>query len=90
MNITAEFPSDDCRVRDVVRWHKESKKDYLKELLSAHYREQALSDEELKAMTDEMMVLVEGAMAAAHSSCSAAPIDAALRIAVIRFELGED
>lgn len=62
LNSTVEFPDPNSKVRNVVCWHKNSLRTYIKELLIAHFREQNLEEAEIDRLTDTVYVLVDGAI----------------------------
>ncbi|MBX3475561.1 MAG: TetR/AcrR family transcriptional regulator [Planctomycetes bacterium] len=89
LNMTSEFREAGSRVREVVKWHKDSMRELLYELVSAHYLGKGKTEDQLSNYAAELYLLVEGALAASPVQCCTWPIETARKIAEDRFKLLE-
>ncbi|MBK8206415.1 MAG: TetR/AcrR family transcriptional regulator [Planctomycetes bacterium] len=87
LNMVSEFRDASCKVREVVRWHKNTFRKYLQELISAHYRGTGKPEEELESAADELYLLIEAVFAASPVHQCTWPAETAFRIANDRFKL---
>ncbi|MCC7508176.1 MAG: TetR/AcrR family transcriptional regulator [Planctomycetes bacterium] len=87
LNMVSEFRDASCKVREVVRWHKNTFRKYLQELITAHYRGAAKPEEELESAADELYLLIEAVFAASPVHQCTWPAETAFRIANDRFKL---
>ena len=87
LNMTGEFRQAGSKVREVVKWHKNSFREMLRELVEAHYLGQAKPMEFIENAAAELYLLSEGALAAAPVQCCTWPIETARKIAEERFGL---
>ncbi|MBX3460122.1 MAG: TetR/AcrR family transcriptional regulator [Planctomycetes bacterium] len=87
LNMVSEFRDAGCKVREVVRWHKDSFRKFLQELISAHYRGQSKTEDELEEAADELYLLIEAVFAASPVHQCTWPAETAFRIANDRFKL---
>lgn len=87
LNMVSEFRDAGCKVREVVRWHKNTFRKYLQELITAHYRGTGKPEEELECTADELYLLVEAIFAASPVHQCTWVAEAAFRIANDRFKL---
>lgn len=87
LNMVSEFRDASCKVREVVRWHKNTFRKYLQELISAHYRGAGKPEEELESAADELYLLIEAVFAASPVHQCTWPAETAFRIANDRFKL---
>ncbi|MBE7491391.1 MAG: TetR/AcrR family transcriptional regulator [Planctomycetes bacterium] len=88
-NMTSEFREAGSKVRELVKWHKDSLRELLHELIAARYLGQGKTEEELGNYAAELYLLVEGALAALPVQCCTWPIETARKIAEDRFKLLE-
>lgn len=87
LNMTSEFRDVGSRVREVVKWHKNTFRDLMHELLQAHFLGTGKTDEDLDNAAAELYLLCEGALAASPVQCCTWPIETARKIAEERFGL---
>ncbi len=87
LNMVSEFRDGSCRVRELVRWHKNSFRKFLLELMAAHYRGGNRTESELEQAADELYLLVEAVFAASPVHQCTWPAETAFRIANDRFGL---
>jgi AcrR family transcriptional regulator len=87
LNMVSEFRDASCRVREVVRWHKNAFRKFLVELISAHYRGTDKTEDEIEQAADELYLLVEAVFAASPVHQCTWPAETAFRIANERFQL---
>jgi AcrR family transcriptional regulator len=87
LNMTSEFREAGSKVREVVKWHKNSFRELLRELVEAHYLGQGKPKEEIDTAAAELYLLSEGALAASPVQCCTWPIETARKIAESRFGL---
>jgi AcrR family transcriptional regulator len=78
LNIASEVPTIESEIRHEVVLHKDSLKEYIRDLLAevpdAHATR---TDEELQRMADMLYVLVEGAIVGSQNYGAVWPVDAA-------------
>jgi AcrR family transcriptional regulator len=87
LNMVSEFRDASCKVRELVRWHKNAFRKFLFELISAHYRGTDISEDALEQAADELYLLVEAVFAASPVHQCTWPAETAFRIANERFNL---
>lgn len=87
LNMVSEFRDASCKVRELVRWHKNAVRKFLQELISAHFRDEDRTEAELDQAADELYLLVESVLAATPVHRDTWPAEAAFRMANERFSL---
>ncbi len=87
LNMVSEFRDASCRVREVVKWHKNAFRKFLLELISAHYRGTDKTEDDIEQAADELYLLVEAVFAASPVHQCTWPAETAFRIANERFQL---
>ena len=88
LNMASEFQDAGSRVREVVRWHKCSFRNMLRDILALHFMGKNKTTEQVEQAAEELYLLLEGALAASPVHCCSWPVETALRIAEDRFQLG--
>jgi hypothetical protein len=87
--MVSEFRDAGSRVRELVRWHKGVFRQFLSELVSAHFRGSGKTDEEIQDITDEIYLLSEAVFAASPVHRCTWPAETAWRIVSVRLGLEE-
>jgi AcrR family transcriptional regulator len=86
LNMVSEFRDAGSRVRELVKWHKSAFRQFLLELVSAHFRGAGRSEEEIENVTDEIYLLAEAIFAISPVHQCTWPAETAWRIAESRLE----
>lgn len=87
LNMVSEFRDASCKVRELVRWHKNAVRRFLHELISAHYRDDSRSEADMEQAADEIYLLVEAVLTATPVHRDSWPAESAFRMANERFGL---
>lgn len=87
LNMVSEFRDASSRVRELVKWHKESFRSFLRELVSAHFRGSDRTEEQVGDAADEVYLLSEAVFAASPVHQCTWPAETAYRIAASRLGL---
>jgi AcrR family transcriptional regulator len=87
LNMVSEFRDAGSRVRELVRWHKAALRQFLYELVAAHFRSSGKSEQELQSVTDEVYILAEAVFAVSPVHTGGWPVAAARRIVASRLGL---
>ena len=85
-NAAGEFPLGHPRVRDATKAHRAGLARMQRELIAEHFETRGIARDVVEA-AEELAVLLEGGMKAAHMTGDPVPIEAAERIAEERFRL---
>ena len=85
-NAAGEFPLGHPRVREAIQAHRAGLARMQRELISEHFETRGFGRDAVEA-AEELAVLLEGGMKAAHMTGDPAPIEAAERVAEERFRL---
>lgn len=84
LNMVSEFRDAGSRVRELVKWHKGVLRQFLAELVTAHFRGSGKSEEEMQDVSDEIYLLAEAVFAASPVHRCTWPAETAWRIVAAR------
>jgi AcrR family transcriptional regulator len=89
LNMVSEFRDGNSRVRELVKWHKSAFRQFLHELVSAHFRGRNKTEDELADLADELYLLAEAVFAASPVHQCGWPAETAWRIVAARMGFEE-
>ena len=84
LNMLGEFHDAGSRIRELVKWHKSSFRQFLFELVTAHFRGSDKQESELEDLADELYLLAEAVYVASPVHQCNWPAETAWRIAAAR------
>ncbi|MBZ0135168.1 MAG: TetR/AcrR family transcriptional regulator [Planctomycetes bacterium] len=84
LNMVSEFRDAGSRVRELVKWHKSSFRQFMLELVTAHFRGSDKSEDEQSDLADELYLLAEAVFVASPVHQCSWPAETAWRIAAAR------
>lgn len=89
LNMVSEFRDAGSRVRELVRWHKSSFRQFILELVSAHFRGANKAEDKLAELADELYLLAEAVFVTSPVHQCSWPAETAWRIAAARMGFDE-
>jgi AcrR family transcriptional regulator len=74
MNCLAEMPVADGRVRQVMHWHMTTMRQVLEEIVGRVTRDRELRDEQIRALADDVEVVIQGGLTNARTASDLRPL----------------